>query len=103
MSLVPTANEARNWFRHQLEAPFFFAPTQEERALNHDQHNIEGQVLDVSESGIKFSTSFELEQGDQLSFDISKDSGPVFSGVAIIVHGQEDSAYGAKFLKIKKH
>lgn len=95
-------NEARQWMRHHLETPLFFNITENESPLIHDQHTIEGSLMDVSESGFRFKSSFELSVEDQISFDVSSSEKVVFSGVAAIVY-QDSDVHGAKFLKIVKH
>jgi hypothetical protein len=94
--------EARQWMRHHLEAPLFFNVTKEQTPLEHDQHMLEAKLLDVSESGFRFQSSFGLSVQDEISFDVSSKDKVVFSGVALVVH-QDNDIHGAKFVKIYKH
>ena len=94
--------EARQWMRRHLQAPLFFNLTQAHAPLDHREHTLEAKLLDVSESGFKFESSFNLNVDDQISFDVSSAEKVVFSGVAFVVY-QDKDVHGAKFVKIHKH
>ena len=100
--MVEVDQEARQWLRHHLEAPLFFNVTNDQTPLEHDQHMLEAKLMDVSESGFCFQSSFGLSVNDEISFDLSSREKVVFSGVALVVH-QDGDIHGAKFVKIHKH
>lgn len=96
--------EARKWFRHQIQATIYFMVTKEERCLDSKQAHLEGKLHDVSEKGFKFDSSGQpLEIGEQISFEIVSAEKTVFSGVAEVVHGNNEMIYGMRYIKILKH
>lgn len=103
--MTTTANDAREWFRHEMKAKLYFMVTEEERVLDSAEPHLEGVVLDMSEAGMKIDSPIPLSEGDQISFEVvgGKQEKTVFSGVASIVHGNNDLNYGASYIKIRKH
>ncbi len=96
-------SEARNQLRHQVMTPVFFMVTKEMQPLALDKHHLEGIIIDVSESGFKFKSPMPLNEGDQISFEIVSDTKTIFSGVAEIIHCNNDLVCGTSYLKIKQH
>lgn len=96
-------DEARHQSRHQVQTSVFFMVTKDEIPLSFDQHNMEGEVVDLSQKGFRFKSPMPLEKNEQISFEITSDKKTIFSGVAQIMHSDNDLSIGAKYLKIKQH
>jgi len=77
--------------------------TKGEEPLTMDKHQLEGKIIDVSESGFRFKSPMPLNEKDQISFEIVSDTKTIFSGVAEIVHCNNDLVFGTAYLKIKEH
>ena len=95
-------SEHRSRRRHQVLTPIYFMVTQKGEALGDQQHSIEGEIIDLSETGFRMRSSHILAEGEEISFDISSDGKNLFRGVASIMHCLPDMVYGARYLKVKK-
>jgi len=95
--------EARQWFRHEVGGRVFFMLTCEERPLAISQHNLEGNLVNVSENGFRLQSPMPLEQHEQISFEIVSGTQTVFSGVAQVVHCNNQQEYGVRYIKVRKH
>ncbi len=95
--------EARRWFRHRVSAPLYFMITREGKPLDPASATLDGTVVDVSESGFRFKSPMPLSEAEMISFEIAGQEGPVFSGVAEVIHGNNELIYGVQFIKIRKH
>ena len=95
-------SEHRRRRRHQVLTPIYFMVTQQGEALGDHQHHIEGEIVDLSETGFRMRSSHILSEGEEISFDISSEGKNLLRGVACIMHCLPDMVYGARYLKVKK-
>jgi hypothetical protein len=96
-------SDHRNRRRHQVLTPIYFMVTKNGEALTDSQHHIEGEIIDLSETGFRMRSSHNLEEGEEVSFDISSEGKNLFRGVAKIMHCLPEMVYGARYIKIKKN
>lgn len=96
------SSEHRKGQRHQVLSPIFFMVTQNGEALEASGHHIEGEVIDLSASGFRMRSSHLLEEGEEISFDITNQNKTLFRGVAVVVHCLPDAVYGVNYLKVKE-
>jgi hypothetical protein len=97
------AKEARNQLRHQVMTPVFFMVTKTGEPLPLDKHHLEGKIVDVSESGFRFKSPMPLNEKEQISFEIVSDTKTLISGVAEIVHCNNELVCGTAYQKVKYH
>lgn len=71
-------------------------------SLKNEEHTIEGEVLDLSEAGLRMRSSHILEEGEQVSFEVTSDKKTVMVGVAEVVHCLPEQVYGLHYLKVRR-
>lgn len=94
--------EHRHRKRHQVLTPVFFMLTEAGKPLDDAQHHIEGEAVDISEQGFRLRSSHLLEEGEQISFEITSSGKTILRGVGEIMHALPDMVYGVQYLKVKK-
>lgn len=88
--------------RHQVLTPIFFMVTENAEPLGTDQHHIEGEIIDLSEKGLRMRSSHQLEEGEQISFDVTNEGRTILVGVGEVIHSLPEQVYGVRYLKVKK-
>jgi hypothetical protein len=88
--------------RHQVLTPIFFMVTRNGNSLSTAEHTIEGEVLDLSEAGLRMRSTHLLDEGEQVSFEVISEKKTLLVGVAEVVHCLPDQVYGLHYLKVRR-
>jgi|SaaInlStandDraft_1057018.scaffolds.fasta_scaffold264816_1 hypothetical protein len=101
--MTETSNsDHRDRQRHQVLTPIFFMVTQNGVSLKNSEHTIEGEVLDLSEAGLRMRSTHLLSEGEEVSFEVTSDNKTVMVGVAEVVHCLPEQVYGLHYLKVRR-
>ncbi len=96
-------DDRRKFPRQATDLHITFAVDNSNRRCDAKEH--EGNVRDISNAGMQFTTTHKLWSGAGLLFTISKKNGqPVCSGEAVVVldtANKDEHTAHAKFLKIE--
>jgi hypothetical protein len=95
-------DDHRDRKRHQVLTPIFFMVTQDGVTLKGEEHTIEGEVLDLSEAGLRMRSSHMLAEGEEVSFEVISNNKTVMVGVAEVVHCLPEQVYGLHYLKVRR-